>query len=160
MTGRFTSGPSRAVPPNKAMPSGNRPTLATPCAARNPRRLAPMPARTSLGRHHTSHSTPPKLSQKPADSTDSGAGSSIASAASASPCTHRAGDAGPASATSPIISAVRTVGSAPPASYRIARCGQRRHMPPPVDVANAVPAAGTATTALGTATPKPATTPT
>ncbi len=117
MIGRLTSGPSRAVPPNKAMHSGSSPRLATPCAARNPRSPPPIPSGPVLGRHQSSHSTPPKLSQNPAESTDSGAGNSITIAANASPCPAPTGRRPAlASATSPIISAARTVGSAPPAA--------------------------------------------
>ncbi|MNT17278.1 hypothetical protein D3C72_1524190 [compost metagenome] len=117
MTGRFTSGPSRAVPPNSATASGNSATLATPCPARAPRSIAANPFGRPCGRHHNNHRTPPKLSQKPADSTDSGAGSNIASAASAKPCATVTGRRTTrARATTAIINAVRTVGSSLPAT--------------------------------------------
>ncbi len=113
---RLASGPTAEAWLNSIVLSGNRPSVATPCADRNSRSLPcqPLPA---AGMHQASQATPRKLSQKPADSTASGSKASMTIAASASASTTRTGRRhSRATTTTAIISAVRTVGSAMPDS--------------------------------------------
>lgn len=110
---RLASGPTSDACPNRLTVSGNRPMVATACADRNPRNIE----RSSAGRHHTSHATPAKLSQKPATNTLNGSHSSTANIANARICAVLARRRSTrASATTAIINTVRTVGSARPAS--------------------------------------------
>jgi len=114
---RFATGPASDACPNSTTVNGSSPTVATACAPRKPRNHPRQPRGVSPCRHHSSQATPPKLSQKPGASTDSGSASSIASSArasaSAAPWLRRSNRA---STAMPIISAVRSVGSASPAS--------------------------------------------
>ena len=115
---RFANGPASEACPNSIALNGSKPSVATPCADRNVRSHAP---RVSLacrvGMHHTNQATPAKLSQKPAPRIASGSTSNTAIAASASAsaarCTRRDSSA---TTTTAIISIVRTVGSAKPAT--------------------------------------------
>ena len=112
MASRLTSGPAREACPNIATVSGVSASVATACAARNPRTRV-----IRSCRHHISHSTPPKLSQKPGARTDKGSNASTAHTASASSCLVGAGRREQvAAASTATISTVRTVGSANPAT--------------------------------------------
>lgn len=51
---RFANGPTNDACPNRLTVSGSRPTVATVCADKKPRRMA----RSSDGRHHTNQATP------------------------------------------------------------------------------------------------------
>ncbi len=113
MATKLANGPTSDACPNKLTVNGSRPTVATVCADRKPRTMA----RSSDGRHQTSHATPAKLSQKPATSTLSGSHSTTANKASESTCAVEARRRSTlARATTAIINTVRTVGSARPAS--------------------------------------------
>jgi hypothetical protein len=86
--------------------------VAAPCADRNPFAQC-----CDCGKHHANQATPAKLSQKPAASTDSGSKSSTAITARASESTILAWRReSRASTTTAIISTVRVVGNAKPAS--------------------------------------------
>ncbi len=153
MIGRLTSGPNRAVPPNRATHSGNRPRLATPWRRKPRRPHRRPPARFAAGT--TAATAPRQRSQKPADNTDSGAGSSITIAARANPAPHTPGDVrhGP-------VPPARSSAPRAPLAARRRRPRHRRlrpalhPMPPPAAVASNVPAPGTATTTSGTAVPR------
>ena len=111
---RFASGPDNDACPNSTTVNGSNPRVATACALASPcNGLRSLPG----GRHHSSQATPPKLSQKPGVSSARGSTSPTAIAASPSasaiPCPRRASRA---ATITPIISAVRTVGSAKPAT--------------------------------------------
>jgi hypothetical protein len=113
----FATGPASEAWPNSITVSGNNPIVATACAPKNPPRCARQPCWPLPGRHHSSQATPPKLSQKPGASTDSGSARSIAINASASVSAARcARRSSRASTTSQIISTVRIVGNANPAT--------------------------------------------
>jgi hypothetical protein len=110
-------GPANEACPNNITVSGNKPRVATACASKKPRNCAFQLRSPSPGRHHSSQATPPKLSQKPGASTDSGSTSNTAIVASANASTARCARRNRrASTTSAIISTVRTVGSAKPAT--------------------------------------------
>jgi hypothetical protein len=113
----FAMGPASDACPNSITVSGSNPTVATACAPKKPPRCARQPCSPLPGRHHSSHATPPKLSQNPGASTDSGSATSITINASASVSAARcARRSRLASTTSQIISTVRIVGSANPAT--------------------------------------------
>jgi hypothetical protein len=117
MATMFATGPASDACPNSTTVSGNNPTVATACAPKNPPRCARQPCSPLPGRHHRSQATPPKLSQKPGASTDSGSATRITINASASVSAARwARRSRRASTTSQIISTVRIVGNANPAT--------------------------------------------
>ncbi len=111
---RLARGPGSDAWPKNHTVSGNNPRTATPCASRNGL-IQPLPC--CRGKHQSSQPTPAKLSQKPGASTDSGSNSNTARRASAKDslpdCARRSSFA---SNTTAIISSVRTVGNAKPAS--------------------------------------------
>ena len=123
---RLANGPASEACPNSTTVNGSRPSAATPCAPRNSRRGCCRPC----GRHHSSQATPAKLSQKPAPSGASGSTSSTAIAASAkasaADCCRRPSRA-PSTIT--IISSVRTVGNANPATAAYTRPPQAAARP-------------------------------
>ncbi|NKJ20561.1 hypothetical protein FHW85_001047 [Dyella sp. SG609] len=113
---RLDSAPTSDVSPKNHKVSGSSATAITACASVTSRTRPRQPSSRAT-RLYIRNATPANDSQKPALNTDSGSTASIANKASASDC---AGDTWRreqrASATTAIISKVRTVGRPNPAS--------------------------------------------
>src|SRR3990167_966726 len=136
---RLATGPGMDACPKNQIVSGSKPSTATPCALR---KLRTCPVPRDCGRHQISQPTPAKLSQKPGASTLRGSNSSTATRASAYDSRPDCGRRNRrAESTTAIISQVRTVGSAKPASAVYAKaeniaanataCGLGRRLPHP-----------------------------
>ena len=109
---KFANGPASDAWSNNTTVNGNNPSVATVCADRKPRNQCMRP-----GRHQASQTTPAKLSQNPAINTAIGSHANTTNAASANEVATPPGRRPKrAITTTAIISTVRTVGSAKPAT--------------------------------------------